>query len=111
MGNSHCAARPVRTLTQRQRRRALEKAWEIKRAEAWERDNGTCVVCGRPAVTVNHIRSRGARIDLMLELSNLACLCEICDPEANTEKMIRAQYAVLSRRHGYEYNAYYMENR
>jgi 5-methylcytosine-specific restriction endonuclease McrA len=95
-------------MTQKQRRRALEKAWRQVRALVWERDAGACVLCGRNAVTVNHILSRGAHKELFLEITNLACLCRDCDFDANTETKVRQQIKVLAERYDYAYSEYYL---
>ena len=49
--------------------------WEDVRDKALKRDNGKCIVCGKPATQVHHIHLRSERKDLVYELNNLCSLC------------------------------------
>lgn len=63
------------------RKREDEKLYAITRRQAYERDNGLCVLCGSMASQCHHIvfRSQCGKS----ELSNLACLCLQCHNEAH----------------------------
>ena len=72
------------------RKREDNKLYATTRKQAYERDNGLCVLCGAIACEVHHIVYRshlGTSI-----LSNLACLCLQCHNEAHgvNAKAIRA---------------------
>ena len=63
------------------RKREDNKLYATTRKQAYERDNGLCVLCGAVACEVHHIVYRshlGTSI-----LSNLACLCLQCHSEAH----------------------------
>lgn len=95
---------------QQKRRRELEKKWKQVKREVILRDNGTCVVCGKPAVTVNHILSRGAHKRLFLEKSNLCCLCAEHDtPSTNTKEFAKMLLRILKSRYGFEYDGEFNE--
>ena len=49
--------------------------WINIRKKALTRDNGKCIVCGRPATEVHHIHLRSNRKDLVYNLNNLVSLC------------------------------------
>lgn len=54
--------------------------WKELRQQAFERDNFTCVDCGRNPVYLeaNHIKPRSSYPELKLELSNIETLCKPC---------------------------------
>lgn len=82
-----------RNTPQRRRRRAKESELERLRVEVLDRDNHSCVLCGAYADQVSHILSRGAHINLLLDIRNLAAICGECHNEhANTEEMVRQQF-------------------
>ena len=63
------------------RKREDNKLYAVTRKQAYERDNGLCVICGSLASQCHHIVYRshlGTSI-----LSNLACLCLQCHNEAH----------------------------
>lgn len=49
--------------------------WLDVRKKALARDNGKCIVCGRPATEVHHIHLRSNRKDLVYNLNTLVSLC------------------------------------
>ena len=67
------------------RKREDNKLYEITRKQAYERDNGCCVICGSSfGLQCHHIvfRSQCGKSDLR----NLACLCLQCHNEAHGVK-------------------------
>lgn len=92
-------------MNQRQRRAELLKKWKAVRLLVILRDRGKCVICGNPAVTVNHILSRGAHPSLFILEKNLASLCKVHDSEfTNTKDFAKLQISTLKERHGYTYD-------
>ena len=80
------------------RKREDNKLYEITRKQAYERDNGCCVLCGSSfGLQCHHIvfRSQCGKSDLR----NLACLCLQCHNEAHgvNAKEIRAHLLELVR--------------
>ena len=78
------------------RKREDNKLYEITRKQAYERDNGCCVLCGSSfGLQCHHIvfRSQCGKSDLR----NLACLCLQCHNEAHgvNAKEIRAHLLEL----------------
>lgn len=71
------------------RKRNDDKLYKQTRQEAIERDNALCVLCGARADHVHHITFRSQMGTS--ELSNLACLCQICHEQAHgiNAKLIR----------------------
>lgn len=64
------------------RKRIDNKLYAITRKQAFERDNGCCVICGSSwGLQCHHIvfRSQGG----LSELRNLACLCMQCHNQAH----------------------------
>lgn len=64
------------------RKRIDNKLYAITRKQAFERDNGCCVICGSSCgLQCHHIvfRSQGG----LSELRNLACLCMQCHNQAH----------------------------
>ena len=64
------------------RKRNDNKLYAITRKQAFERDNGCCVICGSSwGLQCHHIvfRSQGGLSDLR----NLACLCMQCHNQAH----------------------------
>lgn len=63
------------------RKREDNKLYAVTRKQAYERDNGLCVICGSVATQCHHIvfRSQGGLSDL----KNLACLCTDCHYHAH----------------------------
>lgn len=62
------------------------------RALVWERDNGRCVACGKPAEELQHVRCRGmggSRNPAINSPANLVWLCRPCHrlAEARVELM------------------------
>ena len=79
------------------RKKIDNKLYATTRKQAYERDNGLCVLCGAVACEVHHIVYRshlGTSI-----LSNLACLCLQCHNEAHgvNAKEIRTHLLELVR--------------
>ena len=80
------------------RKRNDNKLYATTRKQAFERDNGCCVICGSSCgLQVHHIIYRshlGTSI-----LSNLACLCLQCHNEAHgvNAKEIRARLLEMVR--------------
>ena len=58
----------------KQNDKAKEK-WQEVRQKVIERDDGKCVVCGRPGTHIHHIHLRSKRKDLLYEMNNLVLLC------------------------------------
>ena len=80
------------------RKREDNKLYEITRKQAYERDNGCCVICGSSfGLQCHHIvfRSQCGKSDLR----NLACLCLQCHNEAHgvNAKEIRARLLEMVR--------------
>jgi 5-methylcytosine-specific restriction endonuclease McrA len=75
--------------------------------EIIERDRGVCLFCGSDDRTqVAHVRSRGARPDLVNEPTNLALLCFQCHMESQHQQgtLTSADLeALLAKRHGFVY--------
>ena len=64
------------------RKRNDNKLYATTRKQAFERDNGCCVICGSSCgLQVHHIVYR-SRLGTSI-LSNLACLCLQCHNEAH----------------------------
>nr|DAI10499.1 MAG TPA: HNHc [Caudoviricetes sp.] len=63
------------------RKRQDDALFRKTKIQAYERDYGLCVLCGRQAVEVHHIVFR-SQLGTS-ELSNLACLCRSCHDEAH----------------------------
>lgn len=64
------------------RKREDNKLYAVTRKQAYERDNGCCVICGSSwGLQCHHIvfRSQGG----LSELRNLACLCLQCHNQAH----------------------------
>ena len=64
------------------RKKRDNKLYSITRKQAYERDNGQCVICGSSwGLQCHHIvfRSQGGLSDLR----NLACLCMQCHNQAH----------------------------
>ncbi len=63
------------------RKKRDNKLYAVTRKQAYERDNGLCVICGSMATQCHHIifRSQGGLSDLR----NLACLCMQCHNQAH----------------------------
>ena len=63
------------------RKKSDNKLYAVTRKQAYERDNGQCVICGYRAEQCHHIvfRSQGG----LSELRNLACLCIQCHNQAH----------------------------
>lgn len=63
------------------RKKRDNKLYSITRKQAYERDNGLCVICGSVANQCHHIifRSQGG----LSNLRNLACLCTDCHYHAH----------------------------
>lgn len=64
------------------RKREDNKLYAVTRKQAYERDNGCCVICGSSWwLQCHHIvfRSQGG----LSELRNLACLCLQCHNQAH----------------------------
>lgn len=63
------------------RKKRDNKLYSVTRKQAYERDNGRCVICGYMAEQCHHIvfRSQGG----LSELRNLACLCMQCHNQAH----------------------------
>ena len=64
------------------RKREDNKLYAMTRKQAYERDNGCCVICGSSwGLQCHHIvfRSQGG----LSELRNLACLCMQCHNQAH----------------------------
>lgn len=64
------------------RKRNDNKLYAVTRKQAFERDNGCCVICGSSyGLQCHHIvfRSQGG----LSNLSNLACLCTDCHYQAH----------------------------
>ena len=79
------------------RKREDNKLYAVTRKQAYERDNGLCVICGSLASQCHHIVYRshlGTSI-----LSNLACLCLQCHSEAHgvNAKEIRTRLLETAR--------------
>ena len=55
--------------------RGYDKAWRILRAR-YLSANPTCVICGRRATEVDHIKSVRNRPDLRLDWYNLRAICK-----------------------------------
>jgi hypothetical protein len=76
--------------------------------EVLERDRNRCVVCGSDErIQIAHIRSRGARPDLINEPTNLCCLCWTCHGvRQHTEGIITsaALERILALRYGIVYS-------
>lgn len=79
------------------RKREDNKLYAATRQQAYERDNGLCVICGSLASQCHHIvfRSQCGKS----ELKNLACLCLQCHNEAHgvNAKEIRARLLEMVR--------------
>lgn len=63
------------------RKRLDDALFRKTKTQAYERDNGLCILCGRQAVEVHHIVFR-SQLGTS-ELSNLACLCRECHNAAH----------------------------
>lgn len=64
------------------RKKRDNKLYAVTRKQAFERDNGCCVICGSSCgLQCHHIifRSQGG----LSELRNLACLCMQCHNQAH----------------------------
>lgn len=66
------------------RKRMDDALFRKTKIQAYERDEGLCVLCGRQAVEVHHIVFR-SQLGTS-ELSNLACLCRDCHNAAHGVK-------------------------
>lgn len=64
------------------RKKRDNKLYAVTRKQAYERDNGLCVICGSMATQCHHIvfRSQGG----LSGLKNLACLCTDCHHQAHS---------------------------
>lgn len=63
------------------RKRQDDALFRKTKLQAYERDGGLCVLCGRQSVEVHHIVFR-SQLGTS-ELSNLACLCRPCHDAAH----------------------------
>ena len=79
------------------RKREDNNLYAVTRKQAYERDNGLCVLCGAVACEVHHIVFRSQMGTS--ELSNLACLCLQCHSEAHgvNAKEIRTRLLETAR--------------
>ena len=66
------------------RKRMDDALFKKTKLQAYERDKGLCVLCGRQAVEVHHIVFRSQLGTSAL--SNLACLCRPCHDAAHGVK-------------------------
>ena len=64
--------------------------WEAIRQYILNRDGYTCVLCGQPAISVDHIipRSRGGTD----EEHNLQSMCRDCNSRKGDRLMVRGMY-------------------
>lgn len=70
------------------------------------RDDGRCVLCGKPYDEIHHITYRSAGGSN--ELNNLCCLCWYCHrvrihDSDHPKEMRKWLQNILAERHGYEY--------
>ncbi|MCI5836251.1 MAG: HNH endonuclease [Veillonellaceae bacterium] len=63
------------------RKKRSKSAYDRLRKQCYDRDEGLCVMCGRPGTDSHHIvfRSQGGKD----ELTNLATLCRYCHEQAH----------------------------
>lgn len=82
------------------RKKIDNKLYQITRRQAYERDNGVCLLCGSVACEVHHILFR-SQCGLS-ELKNLACLCTECHNEAHGVKAKEIRKILQERIKQYE---------
>ena len=71
-------------------------------SDAWERDNGVCVNCGRPGCDVHHIIRRS--VDLKTwQPRNLITLCRDCHDRAHSAYARGLLLETMAERYGYTY--------
>ena len=74
-----------------------KEAWQAARLKCLERDNYTCIICGKPATQVHHIHLRSKRRDLLYHLNNLVSLCDKCHFHQGSLKY-KEQTEVIARK-------------
>jgi len=82
----------------KQNDKAKEK-WQEVRQKVIERDNGKCVVCGRPGTHVHHIHLRSKRKDLLYEMNNLVLLCSKHHDHTSTDGLYEVNERIARAKH------------
>jgi len=82
----------------KQNDKAKEK-WQEVRQKVIERDNGKCVVCGRPGTHVHHIHLRSKRKDLLYEMNNLVLLCSKHHNHTSTDGLYEVNERIARAKH------------